>query len=468
MRSSVLVSGLLLLGAATLVLVLRESGEELPERGARSGPFVRAAAEGEDRVGALERRLDELAARLEALRVDLERSRGAREPLSAPAVPLGAAPGPSDGPETRPAWYLEQYAASFSGGGQGSEYFRLAVQAFAPVLMAELGELATSPRADPRLRKCLVELLGDTRFRAHAGAIEICLRCLGEQENDELVATALGVLARIGDAATARALEGALASIRATSMRRAAIETVVALAREGVNGSLVRLWPGALDDGERVFLLSKLGANEGVDSLAFFEQAREADPVVRLGAAKRIGSFRFEGFPAFVAAWKASETDARVRAALEDSKQTLEGKVDWCAEQATGPPDAQADRDDPKAWASAQADMGLQWLELGYDPPLSAHAVRIHEVNVAGALVALTALDERGGRHELWAGRDPNQIPGVLELTFSTTRFRVRALRLTLDTGLRPGWSEIDAVELIGPAGRAWASSAHASSSYGQ
>jgi hypothetical protein len=48
------------------------------------------------------------------------------------------------------------------------------------------------------------------------------------------------------------------------------------------------------------------------------------------------------------------------------------------------------------------------------------------------------------------------------------TPYRVRVLRLTLDTDLRPGWSEIDAVELIGPDGRAWASSATASSSYGE
>ena len=56
----------------------------------------------------------------------------------------------------------------------------------------------------------------------------------------------------------------------------------------------------------------------------------------------------------------------------------------------------------------------------------------------------------------------------MFEVSFATTSFRVSALRITLDTSRRPGWSEIDAVELVGPAGRAWASSAGASSSYGQ
>jgi hypothetical protein len=44
----------------------------------------------------------------------------------------------------------------------------------------------------------------------------------------------------------------------------------------------------------------------------------------------------------------------------------------------------------------------------------------------------------------------------------------VRSLRLTLDTDRRPGWSEIDAVEIDGPDGRAWASAARARGSFGR
>ena len=39
---------------------------------------------------------------------------------------------------------------------------------------------------------------------------------------------------------------------------------------------------------------------------------------------------------------------------------------------------------------------------------------------------------------------------------------------MTLDTNRAPGWNEIDAVELLGPGGRQWASDARASSNYGQ
>jgi hypothetical protein len=55
----------------------------------------------------------------------------------------------------------------------------------------------------------------------------------------------------------------------------------------------------------------------------------------------------------------------------------------------------------------------------------------------------------------------------VFEIRFAPTGFRVRAVRIVLDTNKRPGWCEIDAVELLGPDGSSWAQDATASSSYG-
>ena len=56
----------------------------------------------------------------------------------------------------------------------------------------------------------------------------------------------------------------------------------------------------------------------------------------------------------------------------------------------------------------------------------------------------------------------------MFEVTFPVTSYRVKRIRVILDTKLRTGWNEIDAVELVGPDGRAWATDAHASSNYGQ
>ena len=59
------------------------------------------------------------------------------------------------------------------------------------------------------------------------------------------------------------------------------------------------------------------------------------------------------------------------------------------------------------------------------------------------------------------------QSAGPLTIEFPTTAYAVTAVRIVLDTTRSPGWNEIDAVELVGPQGRAWASEARASSTYG-
>jgi hypothetical protein len=112
--------------------------------------------------------------------------------------------------------------------------------------------------------------------------------------------------------------------------------------------------------------------------------------------------------------------------------------------------------------------MGIQWIELGYAQPMRAHAVRIFEVNSAGAVVRVETVDEAGTRRTVWQGDDPTQAAGTFEVTFPATGYRVAKVRVVLDTDRRPGWNEIDAVELVGPDGRAFAATAAASSIYGQ
>lgn len=140
----------------------------------------------------------------------------------------------------------------------------------------------------------------------------------------------------------------------------------------------------------------------------------------------------------------------------------------WSAAKVVGPPDADPSHDDPRAWASASPDTGLEWLELRFKPPMRAHTLRVYEVHSAGAVVRVTALDEQGGNHILWSGVDPTPAPGVFEIAFGLTSYRIQSVKITLDTTLHPGWNEVDAVELVGPEGRAWVYSAKASSHFGQ
>jgi hypothetical protein len=459
-----LVAGLALLGMALLATTsFAPERAGAPAVPASAPPAAPRLAASEDRLEALERRFDELLAELASLRAELDAARDRREPREEVAPP----PAPVPSGEHGPSWYLQQYAASFAHGGKGSEYFRLAVEAFAPSLLGEIGALVLDSRANLELRQRLLEMLGDARFRGQRQALDLCLRLLPARGAKGLVDAALGALEVIGDGATARALEGLLWSIESLADRWKAVQVLVALSGEEANAALVRLWPLA-DDADRAVLIVQVSPTESRSSLQLFELASCSSAGVRLAAARSIGEFRFDGFPVFIEAWSARESDPEVRSALGASRTSLSAAPRWSAQCATGPPDAEPDRDDPRAWAPAAPDMGLQWLELGYDPPLAASAVRIFEVCVPGAVVAVTALDEHGAHHELWAGTDSSSATGVLELAFGPTTFRVRTLRLTLDTDRRPGWNEIDAVELIGPSGRAWARSARASSSYGR
>jgi hypothetical protein len=435
-------------------------GSQLPATAPAGAPAASAAE-----VQELARRVDALVIELEMLKTELARVSALRAEL----LPAGVVSAPVDSPEGErsPAWYLAQYVASFADGGSGSEYFRLAVQAYARELLSEIGALIRDGRAVPALRVSLVSMLADGRFRGDALALDTCLSVLPARGVEEVVSWAIAALRAIGVPETARALEGVLWSIESLANRQAAAEVLVTLAGDGANAALARLWSRALDDAERAFLISLAVPNEASGALALFEQASLASQPVRLAAAQAVGEFRFEEFGPFLARWIEREQDEQVLAALGAAEQRRTEKPGWSALQAAGPPDANPAQDDQRAWASAQADMGEQWLELAYDPPRRASGLAIHEVNVPGAITRVLATDADGRSHELWSGRDPTKTPGVFELWFQPTSYAIRSIRLVLDTNLAGGWSEIDAVELIGPDGRAWASSAHASSSYG-
>jgi hypothetical protein len=138
----------------------------------------------------------------------------------------------------------------------------------------------------------------------------------------------------------------------------------------------------------------------------------------------------------------------------------------WAAAQAAGPPDAGVG-DDPKAWASLQADAGAEWLELRYEKAVHVARVVIHENENPGAIARVVAFDAAGGEVVLWEGVEPaRQKPAKFEVKPARTA-RTDRLRIELDTTRVPGWNEIDAVQLVGADGSTqWAVAATASSSY--
>lgn len=128
------------------------------------------------------------------------------------------------------------------------------------------------------------------------------------------------------------------------------------------------------------------------------------------------------------------------------------GDPSWSAMQATGAPDVDSYMDDQRAWASANGDGSVEWLELTYAQAVVPSAVEIIEVYNNGDVVLVEAFDAADDAWvTLWSGNDPSP-PDVIA-TFSpplaSVDFATDRLRITLGD-IVPGWNEIDAVQLEG------------------
>jgi hypothetical protein len=341
------------------------------------------------------------------------------------------------------------------------------VDAHAPLLVDRILPLLANPDLPSELRIQLIEILGTERFAGDVRVNSALVGLLVPETPLDLAQSVLHALTRIGDPSAVPALERYAAVVPWSSLPYEIYDTIAELAGSQRNTVLRRIFPEARDDVSRTLILDRVDRSDPEGALSIFAEAWNADTPVRAAAALRLGNYRTDGFKRFAEDKLAVETDAQVRKNLERARK-MQGTIpDYDAMQAAGAPDADPQVDDPKAWASERENMGLQWVELTYRNPLRAAQLRIFEVNSAGAVVEVQTTDDRGQWRTLWQGSDPTSRPGVFDVKIPTTAYRVRKVRLILDTSRRPGWNEIDAVEIVGPDGRAWASSAIASSSYG-
>jgi len=125
----------------------------------------------------------------------------------------------------------------------------------------------------------------------------------------------------------------------------------------------------------------------------------------------------------------------------------------YSAERAIGPPTVMRAGDSVQAWCSKTADAGEEWLELDFDPPVLAKAVRVVQNWNPGAVTQIEVVDAEGATTIVWRGPDAtvyaaNQI-GVLEAPFAAPSPRVVRVKVTFDTKQVKGWNQIDAVGLV-------------------
>jgi len=121
----------------------------------------------------------------------------------------------------------------------------------------------------------------------------------------------------------------------------------------------------------------------------------------------------------------------------------------WSAMQATGAPDTKQAGDCESAWASKDADAGIEWLEVTFDHAVKVGQVRVRETFNPGAVTKVELLDAEGRWRTFWEGADPVQ-EAIGWLEAKGVGIATQAVRITLDSGRVAGWNEIDAVELVG------------------
>jgi len=124
----------------------------------------------------------------------------------------------------------------------------------------------------------------------------------------------------------------------------------------------------------------------------------------------------------------------------------------WSAQEALGPPDTFS-YGYPTAWAPAPRNGTREWITVGYEVPVYAHAVTVRETDGNGFLFQVDVVDLDGLPHTVWAGTDPS-VPGApvdLRLDFSPTSFLVAGVRVHVNTDHNTArWEQIDAIALHG------------------
>lgn len=451
--------------AVVVWIVIASSGrdEEAPRRAEGRAAVV------EDRIARAE--LERLSDEVRRLSQDLGDARAETRSLKTAFRQLlrrgSSAGGEGGGPD--PQSLFDQYVYSFAEGGQGSEYFRLGVDAYAPELLEEILAKLRDTGAPVSLRLRLLKMLANARFKGDSEVIDALLEVGTRDPNSKLSAAALKGLVKVGDANTGLAVERSLGIMQEPWRRQSAVRVVVQLAGADGNKALARMFRGERDAGGRQKMVYMLRTNDAVSALDTLRHASSAEQPVRLAAAKKLGQFRDADARTFARQWHGVERDAAVKRILANAIERQTKVPSWDAMKATGKPDAKDPaRDSVNAWASKAASGGAEWLLLTYAQAFRASKVRIYEVLSAGAVVRVETVDTGGVRRAVWQGGDPTAAPGVFEVSFPLTAYRVKQVRVVLDTRRGSGWNEIDAVELVGPDARAWAVHAVASTTYGQ
>lgn len=118
------------------------------------------------------------------------------------------------------------------------------------------------------------------------------------------------------------------------------------------------------------------------------------------------------------------------------------------AKNAVGPVDG-------KTWTNNHQDIGFDWLEVGFDKPVSATEVRAVFTDGVESINKVELQDTDGKWVTVWSGlsevaRDERGSRTWFVRSFEKTAYQVKAVKLTLANNVARGYKEVDAVQLVG------------------
>lgn len=129
------------------------------------------------------------------------------------------------------------------------------------------------------------------------------------------------------------------------------------------------------------------------------------------------------------------------------------GEQDWSASQATGAPNITACGDNADAWASGDP-YGKDTLSVSFTTPVIPELVVVRSTYNPGQITSVSVIDIDGNATQIYGAKasSTSECPLDLEIEVADVTVPVDQVVIEVDQKqkLGLGWTEIDAVELVG------------------
>lgn len=124
----------------------------------------------------------------------------------------------------------------------------------------------------------------------------------------------------------------------------------------------------------------------------------------------------------------------------------------WSAAQTLGAPNTFGYGDISTAWTSSVLNGANQFVSVGFATPVYSSGAVIRETDGNGFVYQVDAIDSSNVYHTVWSGIDtsPTGAPVDFAVSWSTTSFVTKGLKIYVNTLATPTWEEIDSIKLQG------------------